>query len=143
MAPIQLSAAYDEVKKTISLCRNNLTLKQFKSKYGMPTFPKDVAQLREWMNQRGAHNQSLLKNPPFDMLTKNVDVTNTTIELPELPSHQFPVRIYRPKNFHGTSLPVMLYFHGGFWCSGSSNSKDFGCRAIIARGTAILILSFE
>ena len=36
----------------------------------------------------------------------------------------------------------MLYFHGGYWCSGDANSEDFGCRAIVARGNDIVIASF-
>ena len=37
----------------------------------------------------------------------------------------------------------MLYFHGGYWCSGTANAEDLGCRAIIARGEDIIIVSFE
>lgn len=37
----------------------------------------------------------------------------------------------------------MLYFHGGYWCAGDANSEDLGNRAIIARGTDIIIVSFE
>jgi versiconal hemiacetal acetate esterase len=36
----------------------------------------------------------------------------------------------------------MLYFHGGYWCTGSANSEDLGCRAIIARGNDIIIATF-
>jgi versiconal hemiacetal acetate esterase len=98
------------------------------------------------MLERGTHNQSLLSQPPFDFLAKNVTVQNTTITLPEVPNHSFRLRIYTPADHdeaaHGR-LPIMLYFHGGFWVSGDANDTDFGCRAIIARGTHIIIASFE
>lgn len=95
------------------------------------------------MKKRGEHNQSLLNHPPFDALEKPVDVTNTVIKLPEVPGHQFPLRVYSPRGYNGPALPVMLYFHGGYWCSGNANAEDFGCRAIIARGCKIIIASFE
>lgn len=73
----------------------------------------------------------------------NVEVENTHITLPEVTNHRFPVRIYRPKNYEGPKLPVMLYFHGGYWCSGSADSEDLGCRAIVSRGVRLVIVSFE
>lgn len=54
------------------------------------------------------------------------------------------MRIYRPQRIEpDEKLPVMLYFHGGYWCGGDVNSEDFGCRAIIAHGNRIIIASFE
>ena len=67
----------------------------------------------------------------------------TEIELPEAPGYKFPIRIYRPAKESGSKLPVMIYFHGGYWCSGTANAEDLGCRAIIARGNDIIIVSFE
>lgn len=96
------------------------------------------------MQKRGEHNQALLAASPYDMLAKDVTVENTTIQLPEVSDHSFRIRIYRPKNQTPSSkLPVYLYFHSGFWCAGDLNSEDFGCRAIIARGVSMLIISFE
>ena len=37
----------------------------------------------------------------------------------------------------------MLYFHGSYWCGGDVNSEDLGCRAIIARGCRVIIVSFS
>ena len=102
-----------------------------------------MASIREYMKQRGEHNQSLLSNPPFDALNKPVEVTNTKIEFPEVPGHKFKLRVYRPRGHRGPPIPVILYFHGGYWCSGDANSEDFGCRAIIVRGCKIVIASFE
>lgn len=98
------------------------------------------------MMERGNHNQSLLSQPPFDILTANISVTDTQITLPEVCNHSFPLRVYKPKNHDiatDGALPVMLYFHGGFWVSGDANAEDFGCRTIIARETKIIIASFE
>ena len=95
------------------------------------------------MKERAEHNKQLLLQEPFDMLDKEVSVTNMQITLPEVPHHKFNLRVYKPRNYDGDPLPIMLYFHGGYWCSGDADAEDFGCRAIIARGTAIIIASFE
>jgi versiconal hemiacetal acetate esterase len=119
---------------------------QYVEKYGLPKLPTNVAETRQNMSERGTHNQSLLSKPPFDILAANVSVTNTHITLPEVASHSFPLRIYKPKDHDEAidgPLAVMLYFHGGFWVAGDSNAEDFGCRAVVARGTKIIIASFE
>lgn len=87
--------------------------------------------------------RTFLNKPKFELLVKNVDVENTTVTLPEVTGHKFGLRVYKPKGrpIQGP-LPVMLYFHGGYWCAGDADSEDLGCRAIIARGTDIVILSF-
>ena len=77
------------------------------------------------------------------MLKDKVHVENTETTLPEVPGHKFPIRIYHPADSDGTKLPVMIYFHGGYWCSGTANAEDLGCRAVIARGNRLLIVSFE
>lgn len=78
------------------------------------------------------------------MLAEGVAVHNTHIELSEAPGHKFPLRVYRPPGAGPKDkLPVMLYFHGGYWVGGDANSEDLGCRAIIARGNDIVIASFS
>jgi versiconal hemiacetal acetate esterase len=77
------------------------------------------------------------------MLANNITVENTKITLPEVTGHKFGLRVYRPAKHVTEGLPVMLYFHGGYWCAGDANSEDFGCRAIIANGNNIIIASFE
>lgn len=78
------------------------------------------------------------------MLAEDVAVDNTHVELPEIPGHKFPLRVYRPQKAEPKDkLPVMLYFHGGYWVGGDANSEDLGCRAIIARGNDITIVSFS
>jgi acetyl esterase len=43
-----------------------------------------------------------------------------------------PTRIYDPAP--GASLPVLVYFHGGGWVTGSVNTHDGVCRALANRG---------
>jgi versiconal hemiacetal acetate esterase len=87
--------------------------------------------------------QTFLKEPNYKALADNVAVENTFITLPEVVGHNFGLRIYKPSRETSGPLPVMLWFHGGYWCAGDADSEDFGCRAVIARGTDIIILSFE
>lgn len=66
------------------------------------------------------------------------------VSFPSDSSIQYPIRIYTPTNLPSNSiLPVILYFHGDYWVSGGLNSKDLGCRAIIAHGNAVLLISFS
>ncbi|KAI9845123.1 MAG: hypothetical protein M1838_001868 [Thelocarpon superellum] len=51
--------------------------------------------------------------------------------LPEAPTHEFRIRIYKPGRRGTEPLPVLLWFHGGMWCAGDVNTEDIGCRAII------------
>lgn len=76
-------------------------------------------------------------------LVDAVQVENLKTTLPEVVGHSFPIRIYRPASEPDAKLPVMLYFHGGYWCGGDANSEDLGCRAIIARGSRVVIVSFS
>lgn len=87
--------------------------------------------------------QEFLKEPAFAALKDKVHVENTATTLPEVPGYDFPIRIYRPSKPVLRKLPVMIYFHGGYWCSGTANAEDLGCRAIIARGNDVIIVSFE
>lgn len=87
--------------------------------------------------------QTFLQDPKFKALVDNIAVENTFITLPEVVGHKFGLRIYKPLQRTSEPLPVMLWFHGGYWCAGDADSEDFGCRAIIARGTSIVIMSFE
>ncbi|KAF2239696.1 alpha/beta-hydrolase [Viridothelium virens] len=92
--------------------------------------------------QRGALAQECLKRDAFKPLVDDVQVENLKISLPEVVGHRFPIRIYRPSLTPEEKLPIMLYFHGGYWCAGDANSEDLGCRAIIARGSEVIIVSF-
>lgn len=109
----------------------------------MTRIPSNISEYRELKAQRGLEAQKFLNKPTLAILKENVDVQNTETELPEVPGHKFPIRIYRPAKKVDHNLPVVIYFHGGYWCSGDANAEDLGCRAIIARGNELLIVSFE
>lgn len=113
----------------------------------LPPPSTSIPEYRKIKQAREAHAQDLLvADPTFAVLRENVVVEERTISLPEVAGHEFNLRIYRPssnRENQGSKLPVLLYFHGGYWCSGSSLSEDLGCRAIIARGNDIVIVSFE
>jgi versiconal hemiacetal acetate esterase len=102
----------------------------------------DIADYRKLKQEREAWGRSHLDKPAFALLKDGVLVENTTIELPEVPGHRFPVRLYKPNRSYDGKLPVMIYFHGGWWCGGTADAEDLGCRAIIARGNDIVIVSF-
>jgi acetyl esterase len=48
------------------------------------------------------------------------------------------VRIYRPSTTGG-SKPVLLYFHGGGWTTGSLNTHDAPCRALARRADCLVV----
>lgn len=118
---------------------------QFIAKNPLPPLPKDIHSAREAIKQRGENVASYLRDPKFAILAEKVTVTNTTITLQEVPSHKFPIRVYAPSNRDRQpgGLPIALYFHGGYWCAGDVNTEDLGCRAMIAHGNDIVIVSFE
>ncbi len=123
-----------------------LIIKKFINSQPSVLPPDSIAEFRDYKLKRGLATQEKLKDPTFALLADRVAVENSHIALPEVPGHRFPIRIYRPEAFDMTrdvKLPVMLYFHGGYWVSGDTNSEDFGCRAIIARGNNIVIVSFD
>jgi hypothetical protein len=66
-------------------------LLQYLTEYGHAETPKNLQDARRILNERGQYNQALLSKPPFDVLAKAVDVTNTTVRFPEVQGHEFPV----------------------------------------------------
>ena len=66
-------------------------------------------QARKLLHQRTAYYQSLGAKRPDDL-----DVHDEVISGADA---RIPMRIYRPKGVE-TSLPVLLYFHGGAWMRG-------------------------
>ncbi|KAF2098963.1 alpha/beta-hydrolase [Rhizodiscina lignyota] len=115
---------------------------EFAKSYSVPS-PSSIQEFRAQKLERMLKTQGFLKDPNFAVLAIGAKVENTQITLPEVAGHKFGLRIYRPARETAATLPIMLYFHGGYWCAGDANSEDFGCRAIVARGTDIIILSFE
>ena len=106
--------------------------------------PRNVEETRENMKKRGLHNQSLLSQPPFDITCQVRRCHEYNHHAARgAPTTTFHCEYTSRKDYDGPALPIMLYFHGGFWCAGDANAEDFGCRAIIARETEIIIASFE
>lgn len=48
------------------------------------------------------------------------------------------VRVYRPLSMDGPK-PVLLYFHGGGWVTGSLNTHDAPCRALARRADCLVV----
>ncbi len=53
------------------------------------------------------------------------------------PHGPIPVRIYRPAGDH--PFPVLVYFHGGGWVTGSLETHDGVCRALANRAACLLV----
>jgi acetyl esterase len=53
------------------------------------------------------------------------------------PGGDIPVRIYRPEA--GTTLPVVVFFHGGGWVLGNIETHDGTCRALANRSGAVVV----
>lgn len=51
-------------------------------------------------------------------------------------------RLFRPAGYEGTSLPVLVYLHGGGWCFGSINSCTRFC-AELSRKAKMAVLAVD
>jgi versiconal hemiacetal acetate esterase len=119
-------------------------LNKFTKTASLHPTPGSIQEYRELKRLRSDAAQEFLKKPGFEALDEKVAVRNTRITLPTVPGHAFGLRTYRPAHIaDDVLLPVELYFHGGFWVAGDADSEDLGCRAIIAHGNDVTILSFE
>ena len=58
------------------------------------------------------------------------------------PGGDLPVRIYRPALPDGTSLPLLLYFHGGGFILGDLESHDHVCR-FLCRAAGIVVIAVD
>ncbi|KAI9708116.1 MAG: hypothetical protein M1820_004320 [Bogoriella megaspora] len=105
---------------------------QFEGHVSVPPFPVTVEEYIKIRAERVAQSQESLKQDPSTPLAILVKVENLKISLPEVVKHDFEIRVYRPTSAWGTKLPVMLYLF----------TVGTGCRAIIARGCEIIIVSF-
>jgi acetyl esterase len=58
------------------------------------------------------------------------------------PAGEIPIRIYVPNE--STSVPVLVYFHGGGWVGGDLDSHDALCRALTnAAGSAVVAVDYR
>ncbi len=71
---------------------------------------------------RWAHGLTLPKlfRPKYRLWEHDVRVSD----------HRIPVRIYRPQG--NDTFPVLIFFHGGGWVTGTIDSYDAVCRAMAA-----------
>ncbi|KUJ07702.1 alpha/beta-hydrolase [Mollisia scopiformis] len=99
--------------------------------------------IRDQINVQALENISRLKEPSFQALADHVEANDEHISLPEVDGHKFRVRIYKPKRASDDELPVMLYFHSGYWSTGNADTDELGCRAMIAHGNDLIVVSFE
>ena len=53
------------------------------------------------------------------------------------PVEKIPIRIYTPEQSHNS--PIILFFHGGGWATGSIDTVDSICRLIAKKGSAIVV----
>lgn len=67
-------------------------------------------------------------------IIKSVNVKNMDIQTA---FNQIPVRLYSPRN--GSSLPLIIYSHGGSWISGSIDDYDNICKKLSKYTNAIVI----
>jgi acetyl esterase len=64
------------------------------------------------------------------------------VEVPTRDGALLPARLYRPET--GTSLPLVVYFHGGGWLLGSIDSHDVTARRLaLASGAAVLSVGYR
>lgn len=90
-----------------------------------PVHTIPVAQARELMEARAA----ALWGPPERVHR----VEDRTVPGP---AGAIPVRVYAPA---GSRLPVLTYFHGGGWVTGSRQTHDGACRALANRAQCLLV----
>src|SRR4051794_796899 len=76
---------------------------------------------------------SLTANPAFPKHPVH-DVNDRTIPGPAGP---VPVRVYRPSD--ETSLPLLLWFHGGGWVTGNLDTHDQVCRLLCDEVDAVVV----
>jgi acetyl esterase len=70
---------------------------------------------------------------------KRPDAKIEDLTIPGGPTKEVPIRIVRPANYAGGTLPVVMYFHGGGWILGSKNTHDRLIREI-ANGANVALV---
>jgi acetyl esterase len=98
-----------------------------------------------------------LKSPPVELMTpdearadraRHADTTTAfagpAVELPRVedrripaPGREIPVRVYWPS--FESSLPALVFFHGGGWVLGNLDAVDRSCRALAASSGCVVV----
>ena len=78
-----------------------------------------------------ARAQSLPSPPPVPV----EQIEEHRIVHPE--GHDIPIRVYRPRT--ATSLPALVFFHGGGWVIGTLDGYDSLCRCLAVQADCVVI----
>lgn len=95
---------------------------------GSGSMPIDEARLH--------HEADAVRFTPVD--ARDAIDNLTTAKLPEGPAGQH-TRIYRPSGLE--RVPILIWFHGGGWVTGSLDTADIAARALCARAGMIVVTS--
>ncbi|WP_167761102.1 alpha/beta hydrolase [Geodermatophilus sp. DF01_2] len=94
----------------------------------------DDARLRKVQQRRIGHNP--VTDLLFGAVAEGVRLTDRTAKGEIGP---VPIRVYRPDQPVGTSLPLVVNFHGGGWTIGSLDTADWLCSHVSATTGAVVV----
>ncbi len=81
---------------------------------------------------------------PVAPISTGLDVRSEDLAIPGPGGNSLPVRIYTPSraNEAAEGLPVLVWFHGGGWVTGSLDSNDSTC-ALLAHHAGAVVVSVD
>ncbi|MGI6109463.1 MAG: alpha/beta hydrolase [Eubacteriaceae bacterium] len=66
------------------------------------------------------------------------DIAYTTVHITSTDDYQLPIRIYK-REFSGSDLPVLIYFHGGGFFGGSMDVVEQLCKMIVQKTDCVVL----
>lgn len=111
------------------------------------TFLPLDAQTKTWLaNQQEQDDHRLIKEIPLALLREQQPYTQCkrqeidTIQMISIegPHGSIPIRLYTPKT-DTSSLPVLLYFHGGGWALGNLDAYDTICQLLESKAQCLVV----